>query len=99
MQRYFGYEPYRHYVDVPGWLRGPLRPFIRDTLLDERTLSRGLLRPDAVCAAMDDNGAKHGNWAEVLLLLTFVELWHRLFVDRESWNEAPAEDLLLRQAQ
>jgi hypothetical protein len=98
LNRYLGYEPYRHYVDVPGWLRGPLRPFVRDTLLDERTLSRGLLVPDAVRAAVDDDGATRGNWAEILLLLTFVEIWHRLFVDGESWRAVEGEELLLRHA-
>ncbi len=82
LHRYFGYEPYRHYVDVPGWLRGPLRPFIRETLLDERTLSRGLFSPDAVRTAVDEPRAAQGNWAEILLILTFVEIWHRLFVQR-----------------
>jgi len=95
-KRYIGYDPYRHYVDVAGWLRGPLRPFIRDTLLDERTLSRGLLQPDALRAAVNADGPTHGVRPELLLLVTFLEIWHRQFVDGETWNESRVGNSLLR---
>jgi asparagine synthase (glutamine-hydrolysing) len=77
MKRCFGYERYRHYVDVPAWLRGPLRKPVEDVLFDERTLDRGLYKPDAIRKLQNP---------EATLLLLYVELWHRMFVDGESWR-------------
>lgn len=97
-KRYVGYDPYRHYVDVPGWLRGPLRPFIRDTLLDERTLSRGLLKPDALRELVCADGPTGDFRPEVLLLLTFLEMWHRQFVDGDRLNHSSTNRSLVRHA-
>ena len=36
-KRYFGYERYRHYVDVAAWLRGPLRKPVAEILGDVDT--------------------------------------------------------------
>src|SRR5207249_2394755 len=32
LKKHFGYERYRHYVDVDAWLRGPLRKPVEDVL-------------------------------------------------------------------
>jgi asparagine synthase (glutamine-hydrolysing) len=86
LKRYLGYERFKHYVDVPAWLRGPLRKPVETVLLDDRTLSRGLYRPDAVRAAVQAHMAGHANRGAALLLLLYVELWQRLFVEGESWR-------------
>jgi asparagine synthase (glutamine-hydrolysing) len=86
LKRFFGYERYKHYVDVPGWLRGPLRPHIESVLLDKRTLTRGLYRAESVRDLVDAHMSGHENRGSALLLLLFLELWNRQFVDGESWR-------------
>jgi hypothetical protein len=82
MKRYLGYERYKHYVDVPAWLRGPLRPYVSGVLLEDRTLDRGLFNADSVRDAVARLDAAGANWATRLLLLVFVELGQRLFADK-----------------
>jgi asparagine synthetase B (glutamine-hydrolysing) len=76
-KRYFGYERYKHYVDVPAWLDGPLKRPVAAVLHDARTLDRGLYQADAVRQLRDPAAT---------LLLLYVELWHRIFVDGDSWQ-------------
>jgi asparagine synthase (glutamine-hydrolysing) len=86
LKRFFGYERYKHYVDVHGWLRGPLRPHIENMLLDKRTLHRGLYREDGVRELVDAHMSGQQDRGPALLLLLFLELWNRQFVDGESWR-------------
>lgn len=86
LRRLFGYERYKHYVDVPGWLCGPLRPHIEGVLLDKRTLTRGLYRADGVRELVDAHMSGQQDRGSALLLLLFLELWNRQFVDAESWR-------------
>jgi asparagine synthase (glutamine-hydrolysing) len=86
LKRFFGYERYKHYVDVSGWLRGPLRPHIESVLLDRRTLSRGLYRADGVSELVNAHMSGQHDRGSALLLLLFLELWNRQFVDGESWR-------------
>jgi hypothetical protein len=86
LKRVFGYERYKHYVDVPGWLRGPLRPHIESVLLDKRTLTRGLYRADGVRELVNAHMSGQQDRGSALLLLLFLELWNRQFVDGESWR-------------
>jgi len=59
------------------WLRGPWRAFAGDTLLDARTLGRGMLERRGVEAALMDPGRyDRGLYAALAL-----ELWCRAFLD------------------
>ncbi len=64
-------------VPLGSWLRGPLKDFARDLLLDRRARERGLLLP-AVVEGLLDSEEEHGRalWGAINL-----ELWHRTFVD------------------
>jgi asparagine synthase (glutamine-hydrolysing) len=86
LKRLLGYERYKHYVDVPGWLRGPLRPHIERVLLDKRTLTRGLYREDGVRELINAHMSGRHDHGCALLLLLFLELWNRQFTDKESWR-------------
>jgi asparagine synthase (glutamine-hydrolysing) len=86
LKRYTGYERFKHYVDVPGWLRGPLRPHVESVLLDKRTLHRGVYRPDGVRELIEIHMSGRADRGAALLLLLFLELWHRQFVDGDSWR-------------
>ena len=73
-------------MDVPGWLREPLRPHIESVLLDKRTLTRGLYRADGVRELVNAHMSGQQDRGSALLLLLFLELWNRQFVDGESWR-------------
>jgi asparagine synthase (glutamine-hydrolysing) len=68
-------------VPLAEWLRGPLRPFVEETLLSERALGRGLFRPEAVRALVREHmeGSRDRSWK--LWSLLNVELWHRTWID------------------
>jgi hypothetical protein len=86
LKRYAGYERFKHYVDVPGWLRGPLRPHVEAVLLDKRTLNRGVYRADGVRGMMEDHMSGRADRGAALLRLLFLELWHRQSIDGEFWR-------------
>jgi len=69
-------------VPIDHWLRGELRGWARDILLDPGTLSRGYFRPEAVRAVLD--GQPRGTYADAkrAWALVMLELWHREIVDR-----------------
>jgi len=71
-------------VPLAEWLRGPLRPFVEETLLSERALGRGLFRPEAVRALVRDHmsGSRDRSWK--LWSLLNIELWHRMWLDGEQ---------------
>jgi asparagine synthase (glutamine-hydrolysing) len=79
-------------VPLTPWLRGPLRVFVRRTLLEDRCLGRGYCRPEALRRVVDDfldGGVARDRAVWSLLAL---EMWHRLFVDDDG-SEAASERL------
>ena len=67
-------------VPMADWMRGPLRPYTRDVLLDRRTIDRGYFRPKAVEKILNSVDQGYDRSSEVWLLLV-LELWHRRFID------------------
>lgn len=70
----------RPYADYEGWLRGALRPWVEEILLDGRALGRGYFNPGYIRNLVAEHmaGADHARKLGVLLS---IELWHRLFLD------------------
>lgn len=67
-------------VPLKAWFDGPLRDWVRDLLLGERTRQRGLFSQTEVCRMLDGEGAfDRGVWGLVCL-----ETWFRLWVDGEG---------------
>lgn len=68
-------------IPLDRWLRGELRDFTRQVLLDPIAIGRGYFRADAVIRLLDEHQSgriSHGHRIWALLIL---ELWHRQWVD------------------
>ncbi len=65
------------------WLRSNLRDWVTEILLDRKTVSRGYFRKSAVEKLVRHNS--HGtDYSKELFSLVVLELWHRIFEDRDS---------------
>ena len=67
---------------VDPWFRGPLAPFVREILLDERTRWRGYFDSHVVERLWNEHASGRRIWDRALWLLMTFELWHRAHVDR-----------------
>jgi asparagine synthase (glutamine-hydrolysing) len=78
-------------VPYRTWLRGELREWVSEILLDHRTLNRGYFRPDAVEKLLraNINGA---DFSKEVFSLVVLELWHRTFIDGPSTSRPAATD-------
>lgn len=68
-------------VPLGRWLRRDLASIVGSTLLDDRVARRGMLRPAALRAMVDDHLAGRRDWSNRLWALLMLELWFRRFVD------------------
>jgi asparagine synthase (glutamine-hydrolysing) len=71
-------------VPLTPWLKGPLRGFVRETLLGERALGRGYFRPEVITRLVEDHLEGRVDRGRSLWTLLALEMWHRLFVDGEE---------------
>ena len=76
----------RNYVDYDNWMRDnkELREYIYDTVLSERTLSRGYFDPDFIRKLVDEHMSGKKNNAQIIGLLLTFELFNRMFIDGEK---------------
>jgi len=83
----------KHGFELPiaEWLRGPWRKAVRELVLSDRALGRGYFRREYVdkIRTAHERGADHRHRVWCLL---WLELWHRMFVDRTLM---PADQLPL----
>jgi asparagine synthase (glutamine-hydrolysing) len=68
-------------VPIAAWLRGELRPMVETTVLSDRALARGYLRPAAVHRLVADHLSARADRAKQLWALLMLELWHQTFLD------------------
>jgi asparagine synthase (glutamine-hydrolysing) len=68
-------------VPVGHWFRGPLQPFLRETLLSDKAARRGLFKTEAVRRLVDEHTAGRADYAHQLWTLLMLELWFRRFID------------------
>ena len=82
-------------VPYARWLRTDMKDWLRDLLLDGRTLSRGYFRREGVEHLISTDLAS-GGYSKELFSLAVLELWHRAFLDREgqSSNRSTVESRL-----
>jgi asparagine synthase (glutamine-hydrolysing) len=68
-------------VPITHWLRGNLQGFLRETLLSERSLKRGLFKPAVVTRLVDEHTGRQKDHAHQLWTLLMLELWYQRFID------------------
>jgi asparagine synthase (glutamine-hydrolysing) len=68
-------------VPLSSWLRGDLRSWARDILLDPSALGRGYFRPEAIEGLLDRHAAGADADDKRIWSLVMLELWHREFLD------------------
>jgi asparagine synthase (glutamine-hydrolysing) len=70
-------------VPVETWLRNDLRDYVREVLMDSKTLARGYFEKKEIADLLDANSRHSDHPLEVFSLLT-IELWHRRFIDQAN---------------
>jgi asparagine synthase (glutamine-hydrolysing) len=68
-------------VPIGHWFRGQLQPFLRETLLAERALKRGLFKPEAVKQLVELHTRGERDYSHQLWTLMMLELWFQRFID------------------
>ncbi|MCA1631865.1 MAG: hypothetical protein LC774_16365 [Acidobacteria bacterium] len=58
-----------------------MKGFLRDVLLTEKSLNRGLFKPDAVRCLVEDHVAGRADHSHRLWTLLMLELWFNRFID------------------
>jgi asparagine synthase (glutamine-hydrolysing) len=71
-------------------LRNEFRDTIRDVLTDRKTIQRGYFQKTAIEKIINANN-KHGAYSKEIFSLVTLELWHRMFLDRDqvTLNQIP----------
>jgi asparagine synthase (glutamine-hydrolysing) len=68
-------------VPIGHWFRGEMQPFLRETLLSEKSLRRGLFKPEAVRRLVEEHTTGARDHAHRLWTLLMLELWFARFID------------------
>jgi len=68
-------------VPVGHWFRGKMQPFLREVLLSEKALRRGLFKPEAVRQLIELHVRGERDYSQQLWTLLMLELWFNRFID------------------
>jgi asparagine synthase (glutamine-hydrolysing) len=68
-------------VPIGHWFRGNLQPFLRETLLAEASLNRGLFKPEEVKRLVELHTRGERDYSAQLWTLLMLELWFQRFID------------------
>jgi asparagine synthase (glutamine-hydrolysing) len=89
-------------VPYETWLRTELKDWVRDLLLDSKTLARGYFNRECIEYLLREN-LHSGRYAKEVFSLALLELWHREFLATDKTNvrkgafEIPAHGECLRE--
>ena len=68
-------------VPVGKWMRNEMQGFVRETLLGERSLKRGLFRPEELTRIVEQHVSGQKDHYLHLWTLLMLELWFQRFID------------------
>ena len=68
-------------VPIGHWFRGKMQPFLREVILSEKALGRGLFKPEAVKQLVELHVRAERDYSHQLWTLLMLELWFNRFID------------------
>ena len=68
-------------VPIGHWFRGTLEPFLRETVLSDKALGRGLFKPEVVKRLVELHVRSERDYSNQLWTLLMLELWFQRFID------------------
>ena len=68
-------------VPVGKWFRAEMKDFVREVLLSEKSLNRGVVRPEAIRRYVDEHTEARQDHSFRLWTLLMLELWFQRFID------------------
>jgi len=68
-------------VPVGAWMRGEMKPFLKETLLSGAARKRGIMRPEGVERYINEHAEGRYDHAFQLWTLLMLELWFQRFFD------------------
>jgi asparagine synthase (glutamine-hydrolysing) len=68
-------------VPIGHWFRGQMQAFLREVLLSEKALRRGLFKPETVRQLVDLHTSGGRDYSQQLWTLLMLELWFNRFID------------------
>ena len=85
------YAPKVHQaVPIAHWLRGPLRPFLTETLDPDRLIALGVFNPTTVTRMIHAHDTHHADNAWGLWTILSLTLWQQQLLDESRCDaEAP----------
>jgi len=73
------------------WLKGPLRPVVRDVFSADRVRARGTFRPEAIEALLAEHDSGRRDCSMEIWMLLVFEVWQRVYLDGTALEEALPE--------
>jgi asparagine synthase (glutamine-hydrolysing) len=68
-------------LPIGKWLQNEMQGFLKDTLLSQASLGRGIVRPEAITKYVDEHLEGKRDHASRLWTLLMMELWFQRFID------------------
>jgi asparagine synthase (glutamine-hydrolysing) len=66
---------------IGHWFRGKLQSFLRENILSQSAIKRGLFKPDEVKRLVDLHTRSERDYSHQLWTLLMLELWFQRFID------------------
>ena len=63
------------------WLRGEMKDFLREILLSEKSLKRGIIKPEMLKRYVEEHISAQSDHVHQLWTLLMLELWFQKFID------------------
>ncbi len=70
-------------VPIGKWFRGDMKDFVRGVLLSEKSLNRGIVRPEILKRYVDEHIDGERDHSFQLWTLLMLEMWYQRFIDQQ----------------
>ena len=68
-------------VPIGNWFRGEMKDFLCEVLLSEKSMNRGIIKPEMIKKYVDEHISAKRDHAQQLWTLLMLELWFQKFID------------------